>query len=230
MAKLSRYTQKIFGSSAGSNQLGEYGSFAAGSPARYSGSTITPAIIQTLSNYLTGWFGAVVGNNSPTIEDMNALCYLFAYQLAYVFQAGVPEWDSGTTYYIGSIVNDSVGNLYISLTNSNTGNALSSTANWQVHSNSTVQQGISSNYTILPTDSFVLAFGNITLTMPDATTVTGLQYDIINTNASVGNVIAITTTGGQTIGSIAPPYDLTQPQQFVGLRSDGSNWYIVAAG
>src|SRR5580698_1314397 len=107
MSRLSRYTQLIFGSSASNNQMAEFGSFNEGTPQRYSGSTITPAIIQNLSNYLGGWFNAVVLSNSPTIEDMNSLCYLFAYQLAYILQVGVPEWDSGTTYYTGDIVSSS---------------------------------------------------------------------------------------------------------------------------
>ncbi len=130
MAKLSRFTQLLFGSTAGLNQMAEYGSFAASTPARYSGATITPAIIQTLSNYLQGWFAAVDGENAPTIEDMNSLCYLFAYQLCYLMQEGVPEWDSGTTYFIGSIVNDGSGNLYISQQNTNLNHAITDSAWW----------------------------------------------------------------------------------------------------
>jgi hypothetical protein len=129
MSALTRYTQQLFGSSAGSNQMAEYGSLAAGSPNRYNGTTITPAIIQTLSEYLEGWFGAVVGLNSPAIEDMNALCYLFSYQIAYLLERGIPEWDVGTTYFIGDIV-QSAGVRYASITNTNVGNAVTDGANW----------------------------------------------------------------------------------------------------
>src|SRR4051812_38133642 len=104
MSRLTRFTQLIFGSNASSAQMAQYGSFAAGTPATYSGTTITPALVQSLGNYLSGWFSAVLGQNSPAIEDMNSLCYLFAYQLSYLMQAGVPEWDAGTTYYTGDIV------------------------------------------------------------------------------------------------------------------------------
>ena len=76
-------------------------------------------MIQSLSNYLEGWFGAILGNNSPAVEDMNALHFLFSYQLAYGFQAGVPEWLDVTTYYKGSIVNID-GTLYKSITDDNT--------------------------------------------------------------------------------------------------------------
>lgn len=131
MSRLLRYTQQIFGSSAATDQMAEYGSLAAGTPLRYSGSTITPAIVQGLSEYLSGWFSATIGVNSPAIEDMNSLCYLYAYQLAYSFQIGVPEWDSATTYYIGSIAQDSAGTLYSSKTNTNLNNPLVNGSDWQ---------------------------------------------------------------------------------------------------
>lgn len=129
MAKLTRYTQKLFGSNASTNEMSEFGSLAAGTPLRFSGSTITPALVQALGNFLTGWKGAVVGSNNPAIEDMNSLCYLFAYQLSYLLQEGVAEWDAGTTYYIGSIVNSS-GVLYISKTNNNINHVVTDTTNW----------------------------------------------------------------------------------------------------
>lgn len=98
MAKITRATQKVFGENAGLNEIGVFGSLAAGSPAY----ATTPAQVQSLSNYLQGWFGAVLGSNSPAIEDMNAVHFLFARQLAYLMQTGVPEYDAATTYYIGS--------------------------------------------------------------------------------------------------------------------------------
>lgn len=125
MAKITRKTALIFGISAGINQIAEFGSLAAGTPVF----TTDPAVIQSLSNYLGGWFNAVVGGNSPAIEDMNALCYLFAYQIAYGMQAGIPEWDAGTTYYINSLV-QSGGVIYMSRTDTNLNNAVTSAANW----------------------------------------------------------------------------------------------------
>lgn len=131
MANLTRYTQSIFGAAAGFQQMAQYGSFAAGSPNLYDGSTITPAIVQSLGAYATGWFTAVEADYSPAIEDMNALCYLFGYQLTYIFQWGVPVYDAATTYNIGSIVNDGFGVMYSSLINSNVGNTpVSSPAAW----------------------------------------------------------------------------------------------------
>lgn len=127
MAKIARKIMKIFGSTSGSTQVGVIGSYAAGSIA-YSQD---PAVIQSLSNYLAGWPAVVAGSNSPAIEDMNALCFLYAYQLAYLMQEGVAEWDATTTYYIGSIVQNGTGQLYVSLIDTNLNNALTVSTAWR---------------------------------------------------------------------------------------------------
>lgn len=100
MSKILRKAAQIFGVSAGPNQLAQVGSLAAAAPVF----STDPDTIQALANYAAGWFSCVVGANSPAIEDMNALCYLFAYQIAYSLQAGIAEWDATTPYYTGSVV------------------------------------------------------------------------------------------------------------------------------
>lgn len=126
MPKITRQNQKIFGASAGLNQIAQFGSLAAGSPSF----TTTPETIQALGNYLTGWFGAIIGSNSPAIEDMNALFYLYAYQLSYLMQTGVPEWNDETTYYIGSLATNSTGDIYKSKTDDNLNNILTNLTHW----------------------------------------------------------------------------------------------------
>ena len=126
MSKITRKNQKIFGTSAGFEELAVIGSLADNSPA-FSTDVET---IQSLANYETGWFGVVLGNNSPAIEDMNSLCYVYAYQLTYLFQSGIPEWNTSAIYYKGSIVTDGNGFAYKSLTDDNTGNSITSTTNW----------------------------------------------------------------------------------------------------
>lgn len=126
MPKITRQNQKIFGDNAGLNQLAQFGSLAAGTPVFSS----NPETIQALGNYLTGWFGAIIGSNSPAIEDMNALFYLFAYQLSYLMQTGIPEWDDETTYYIGSLATNSTGDIFKSKTDDNLNNVLTDLTNW----------------------------------------------------------------------------------------------------
>ncbi len=126
MSKITRAPQKIFGSSAVAGQIKQIGSLAAGSPL----TTTDPTTIQALTNYLTGWFGVVLGSNSPAIEDMNALCYLFAYQLAYGFQAGIAEWEAATTYYTGSFAQNGNGVPYVSAIDTNLNQAVTDRTKW----------------------------------------------------------------------------------------------------
>lgn len=127
MSKITRAIQKIFGSSASAGQIGKFGSLAAGTAE----TTTDPATIQSLANYLQGWHGAVLGNNSPAIEDRNAIDHLVSRQLAYIFQQGIPEWEISTEYHIGSIVQDGSGNVLLSLSDNNTGNEVTDATNWK---------------------------------------------------------------------------------------------------
>lgn len=150
MPRLPRFTQKIFGSNAGTNQLAQYGSLAAGTPQRYNGTTITPTIIQSLTQYLNGWFAGVIGLNSPAIEDMNALFYLVTYQLAQILQSGMPEWDSGTTYFIDNIVNYN-GILYQSLVDDNLNSTPSPTnTDWKTFGAETITAKFTLEAAIVP--------------------------------------------------------------------------------
>jgi len=123
MSRLGRVVQKIFGDSAGFDQRAQIGSLAAAAPLF----TTDPTVMQALSNYVSGWFACVVGANSPAIEDMNSLFFLITRQIAYLMQAGIAEWNAATTYYIGSLAQDTFGNVYISVTDNNLNNAFGTT-------------------------------------------------------------------------------------------------------
>lgn len=127
MAKIDRKTAKIFGQNASANQIGIFGSLAAASPA-YS---TDPETIQSLSEWLSGWFDAVIGANSPAIEDMNAYCYVMAYQIAYILQNGIGEWDAETPYYIGSLATSGT-KIYRSIADNNTNNAVTDSTKWVI--------------------------------------------------------------------------------------------------
>lgn len=124
--KITRVNQKIFASSAASTELGKFGSLAAGNPE----TTADPSEIQSLQNFLDGWFSAVIGNNSPAIEDMNSLFYLSFRQIAYILQQGIAEWNAETEYHEGSWASDSNGNLYFSKINNNLNNILTDENSW----------------------------------------------------------------------------------------------------
>lgn len=195
MAKIPRATQLIFGSSAAINQIAEFGSLAAGTPTLYSGSTATVANIQALSNFLTGWFGAILGSNSPAIEDMNALFYLVTAQLAYGFQAGIPEWDAGTTYYIGSMVN-SAGTIYMSLQNTNINNAVTNGAYWgaPIVPGSVTPTSVPSTQS-LPA-SATTAWHNLTIPSPVVLTIPSTAFLLCATTLTVASGATLTIASG----------------------------------
>lgn len=101
MAKISRQPLRLFGGAGNPNNFEQFGSTTAGSTLR----TKDIPTIQLLDAWSNGWQDAVIeSNKAPFLEDMNAIMYVFGYELAYVLQAGIPEWDPDTTYYVGSYV------------------------------------------------------------------------------------------------------------------------------
>lgn len=228
MAKILRATQLQFASAAGTNQLAKFGSLAAGSPVRYTGATVTPANIQALSNYLSGWFGAVLGGNSPAIEDMNALCYLFAYQLGYILQTGVPEYDSATTYFIGSMVT-SGSLIYVSLTDTNLGNAVTSTTNWALYGNRV--RTVTTTTTIGLTDNMLRAdptSGAFTSTLPPvATTPIGFRVTYKNV-ATNGNQSTLKGNAAELIDQANTiVLDSSPVNDSVTVSNNGTGWDII---
>lgn len=130
MARLPRVFQKIFAKDAGNN--GVFGSGQAGS--KILSDDITT--LQSLPAYLTGWLNAVIGTRKfPPLEEFQSLNYINTYQLAYLFQQGIPEWNALTTYYQNSIVcKTGTYQIYGSKIDDNIGNALPDgvdDANWK---------------------------------------------------------------------------------------------------
>jgi len=101
MAKILRKLARIFGSEAPPNRIAVFGSLK-NNDQQFSDD---PDIIQKEPNWLGAWDEAVIGGNSPALEDMNAIQYVNSYQVAYLLQAGIPEWHSAQEYGIGNIVN-----------------------------------------------------------------------------------------------------------------------------
>lgn len=157
MAKVTRVFQNQFMINGSASHSGQFGSKAAGAPVN----TLDPNTIQALPAFTNnGWIDAIVGaNKQPFNEDMNGLFRLIFYQFCSIFQDGIPSWNAGTIYFTGSIVRkDGTSELYGSLTDNNTGNALpnqTSNGNWNFLNPQTVAVG-----TITPVGNGV-TFGNL---------------------------------------------------------------------
>lgn len=225
MAKLPRVLQRIFGSGAGTDQIAQFGSLNAGTPAF----TTSPATAQSLSNWLTGWFGAVIGGNAPAIEDMNAAMFVMTYQLAYLFQAGIPEWDATTTYYTGSLVNDGQGSIFKSITDTNLNNAITDPANWRlVVGTGLVVTSKSANGSVSVNDGFLpcsAASGSFALALPAASDVKGKPIYFKKVD-STSNVVTLQAAGADSIDG-QTTLTLTIPNESAMLLSDGVGTYSV---
>ena len=230
MAKLTRTTQLVFGSSPGIDQIGVFGSFAAGSPTF----TNSPATIQSLANYLEGWFSAVDGENSPCIEDMNGLCFLYAYQLAYIMQAGIPEWDAGTTYYLGSLVNDpaGTGTIYISQANANLNNALTNTSFWLAQNTFSASSivTVTANTTI-SASTFILrsnsTAGNLLHTLPAISgTAVGTRITIKDVGTG-GFGTTVKGSGTDTIDGSVTYGETLLGFDSINVFNNGTTWDVI---
>jgi hypothetical protein len=131
MAALTRKFKKIFAKNAINN--GVFGSKAAGSPA----TSTNPETIESLAAFLNGWDDATEGGlKLPTLEDMQGLKYDTDYHLAYIYQTGMQVYDSQTTYYTSDLVRkNATTEIWKSLIEYNTGNALTTGSNWSLVGN-----------------------------------------------------------------------------------------------
>lgn len=125
--KLERKVMEIYGENAATRDIIAYGSDIAGNIVE----TKDPDVIQTEA-YKTGVRSAVVGNNSTTLQNRQALDFLFSRQLKYLYQHGIAEWGADETYYKSSVVKGSDGNIYGSKIDDNVGhNPVGDIANWE---------------------------------------------------------------------------------------------------
>lgn len=133
MAKIPRITQKIFAENAGSSEVTAFGTAKNGDDAEY---TKDVSKIQT-ETFTQGWEPALLTDDAPFMEDMNAVLLALSQQIAYLFQEGNAEWDNQTTYYKFSIVKKVINEelkLFYSLTDDNIGNDPeqdTSSTNWK---------------------------------------------------------------------------------------------------
>lgn len=227
MSKIVRKTALLFGSSSGASQIAKFGSLAASSIA-YS---TDPAVIQSLSAWLTGWFGAIVGANSPAIEDMNAFCYVMAYQISYLMQAGIAEWDSGTTYYIGSMVNSS-GAIYVSKTDTNLNHAVTDTTNWKPLSTNivTVNPSTQSPYTLTSTDigtTFLVQSSNAAMQFNLPAPVANFYFNVVDRDGNfLNNNCTIHRNAAEKIEGLAADFVMQASYGNWGIVGDGTNWFF----
>ncbi len=168
--KLARKTQKVFAENATNN--GVFGSLQAGT------GTVSNDIaqIQSLDAYKTGWNSATISSEKlPPLEEFQGLQYMQTSQIAYLMQEGIPEYDSGTTYYKGAVVKvitDSDYALYKCKVDETAGIAPTTANNWDLVYNTT--QGLQT-------------LANMEQDLTDSTTKYPSSAAVYNATQSAGN-------------------------------------------
>ncbi len=130
MARIVRKDQRIFAGSASNN--GQFGSAQAGTQV----TSNDLDVLQQLDAWASGWNSATISSQRlPTLEEMQGIQYVLTSQVAYLFQEGIPEFLLAAEYHQNSIVKKpGTYELYGSIIDDNTGNALPSQADnteWQ---------------------------------------------------------------------------------------------------
>lgn len=112
------------------SDVGIFGSKYNGSPL----SSTDPDSIQDLSNpassWLSGWSKAVVSSQAPCMEDMNGVMYVLSYMTKYLYQTGIPEWNSSEDYNQYALAQYG-GVLYFCLSANSNQNPSSSPSYWR---------------------------------------------------------------------------------------------------
>lgn len=111
---LDRKYQKIFGGSlTPTGNISIYGTKKEGNVS-YSDNL---DLIQS-NNWLLGMIGGTSSDKAPYLQDLNGIFYTITKQLAYIFQAGISEWNSQTEYIANRSVVLRNGKTYIAIANS----------------------------------------------------------------------------------------------------------------
>jgi len=210
MAALTRKFKKIFGKDSVNN--GVFGSAAALAPA----TSTNPETIESLAAFLTGWEDATEGGlRLPTLQDMQGLKYDTDYHLAYIYQTGMQVYNSQTTYYTNDLVRkDATTEIWKSLVDDNTGNALVNGSNWT----------LIANLADIPTspivDASTTAKGIVELaTNAEVTAGTDTSRAIVPSAFAASKFNAVNLISSQTASSSASV-------SFTGLNSDYSKYRV----
>ncbi len=119
MPKIDRKHQRIFGESGPVNQFGQIGSQAADSARN----TKDLTEIQSLEEYREGFYAISQGlgsTHAPYAPELNSLHFMHTRQMAYLMQAGVPEWDANTEYFADRSFVQWNGELFTAVTGDGT--------------------------------------------------------------------------------------------------------------
>lgn len=171
---LDRKYQKIFGENAQETDLGVVGSKNAGNP-QYSTDI---EVLQSLSNWGTGLRALVTATLAPYLQDQNSIFYVITYQLAYLFQAGIAEWNSQTEYVENRSIVLKNGKIYLAIAN-NTNIEPEVTENWDTYWKSLIDWGFLQGNIYNQTDLWQLLLMGVSYNSSVSTSIGGYPQGAI---------------------------------------------------
>lgn len=231
MPKIVRKAFKPFATNASLDQIAQIGSLRNGTPTF----SKDPDIVQGLANYTDGWFGIAMGENSPAMEDMNGIQFIFAYMISDILEKGITEWNAQTTYYNGSMVNFN-GNIMVSIADNNLNFPLTDATKWAMQGRRVKK--VVANYSITNFDDVLegdstAAVGNIiTTTLPQrSATPIGKQIIIKNVSPIVSaGTVKVQAFAGDFIDEVQTAIDLASGppvNESITLINGLNYWMIV---
>ena len=147
--------------------------------------------------------------------------------VSYLF--GITAWNTNTVYAAGNIVQDASGYgiFYVSITNANQGNALSSVSNWRALFGNIRTITTATSLTI--NDEFVRSnstSGNLTHTLPAcSTTPIGKQINIKDVGTG-GNTTSVKGSGADTVDGNVTYASVLNEYDSLRVVNTGSTWDV----
>jgi hypothetical protein len=147
-------------------------------------------------------------------------------------QNGIPEYNTLTTYYIGSIVSDGVGGIYVSLVDDSLNQSLTNGDKWlNFYTKKVTVIATSANYVVQNADWYIRWTDTATSTeryidlpTPSAEN-KGREIIVKYTGGTFISLLVVRVTGGSTIdGAASVSLGTHNAKRFV---SNGTNWEVI---
>lgn len=164
------------------------------------------------------------------LNDVNGNLIFTADQVSASGGGGVTLWNEATNYSEGDIVADSSGYglLYVSVTDNNIGNPLTSISNWRMLGGAI--RTVTTNTTLEITDELLRSnstSGSLTHTLPPCSTTPIGKRMVVKDVGTGGNSTTIQGSGiDQIDGANVYPGPLRQYNS-IEVENTGSNWDVI---
>lgn len=147
---------------------------------------------------------------------------------------GIGVWNSNVTYQQGAIVADSSGSglLYISRTNNNQGNALTSVTNWALFPGGITRSALTTNTTLAVTDHESLiqsdsTAGALTHTLPAcSTSPIGLRITVKDIGTG-GFTTTVKGSGADTVDGVVTYSPALRNNEAIIVVNTGTKWLVT---